>query len=204
MNNFMSNTRYNQILATAKVLFWKHGFKRVTVEEICREAGVSKMTYYKFFRNKKEVAKAVYDMVVEKGYEDFKAIMDDKDTSPRQKMEQILLLKLEGTNDISREFLTDFYSNPELGLSEYIEQKTREIWVNVIGDFKKAQEKGWLRKDFKPEGIFLFINRLFDIFEDESAAELYDSPQELVMELSRFFTYGIMPSENSDNRSAGY
>ncbi len=203
MKNFKANPRYNQILVTAKALFWKHGFKRVTVEEICRESGVSKMTYYKFFRNKKEVAKAVYDTVVEKGYEDFKAIMHDEDTSPLQKMEQILILKLEGTNDISREFLTDFYSNPDLGLSEYIEQKTREIWVSVIEDFRNAQEKGWLRKDFKPEGIFLFINRLFDIFEDETAAKMYDSPQELVMELSRFFTFGIMPRENSNKRSAG-
>jgi len=47
-----SNPKREQILTTGKELFWKFGFKRVTIEEICKEAGVSKMTYYKFFTTK--------------------------------------------------------------------------------------------------------------------------------------------------------
>ena len=48
----MSNPKREQILKTGKELFWKFGFKRVTIEEICKEAGISKMTYYKYFTNK--------------------------------------------------------------------------------------------------------------------------------------------------------
>ena len=46
------------ILNTARQLFWKHGIRRVSVEEVCREAGVSKMTFYRSFPNKIELAKA--------------------------------------------------------------------------------------------------------------------------------------------------
>ncbi len=71
MRDPKNNHRYVQVLAAARELFWKHGLKRVTVEEICREAGVSKMTFYKFFPNKVTLAKAVYDKEVETGYEKF-------------------------------------------------------------------------------------------------------------------------------------
>jgi len=53
------NTAYNpkrqKILHTGKELFWKFGFKRVTIEELCKEAGISKMTYYKYFTNKMDL-----------------------------------------------------------------------------------------------------------------------------------------------------
>ena len=58
-----SNPKKNQILHTSKELFWKFGFKRVTIEEICKEAGVSKMTFYKFFPNKLELAKTILDKI---------------------------------------------------------------------------------------------------------------------------------------------
>ena len=53
------NKKYKQIIATSKELFWKFGIKRVTVEEICSQAHVSKMTFYKFFPNKIELAKII-------------------------------------------------------------------------------------------------------------------------------------------------
>jgi AcrR family transcriptional regulator len=190
------NRRYRQVLVTAKELFWKHGFKRVTVEEISREAGVSKMTFYRFFPNKIALARAVYDMVITDGYEKFKALMDNPDYSPIEKIEGILLMKLEGLNDMSREFMQDFYSNPQLGLASYVEERSREIWVRVIDDFKRAQEMGWMRKDFKPEGMYMFMMRFMDIVNDEKMMMLYNTPQELVMELSKFFIYGIMPRDS--------
>jgi AcrR family transcriptional regulator len=200
MRDKKKNPRYMQLIAAAKELFWKHGLKRVTVEEICREAGVSKMTFYKFFPNKVVLAKAVYDREVENGYEKFKSIMEDEDNSPAEKMESILRLKLEGSHDISPEFMQDFYANPELGLLAHVEEKSRGIWVEVIKDFKKAQHEGWLRKDFKPEGIFMFMNKFLDIFNDTDILGLYGSPQELVMELTRFFIYGIMPRQGEQKR----
>lgn len=139
MRNPKNNHRYVQVLVASRELFWKHGLKRVTVEDICREAGVSKMTFYKFFPNKVTLAKAVYDKEVETGYEKFKSIMENENASPLEKMEEMLLLK--------------------------------------------------------PEGIFMFLSKFFDILNDEKFIELYGSPQELVMELARFFIYGIMPRE---------
>ena len=45
------------ILRTAEDLFMQFGYDRVSVEEICREANVSNVTFYKYFKNKLDVLK---------------------------------------------------------------------------------------------------------------------------------------------------
>ncbi len=188
-----TSRKHQAIMEAARELFWKHGFRRVSVEEICHKALVSKMTFYRYFKNKTELAKRVYDQVANEGIQRFREIMADETTSPVVKMQQMLQMKLEGTNDISQEFLKDFYSNPELGLSAYVEEKTRQVWNDIIQDYRKAQEKGWLRKDFKPELFLIVTSKISEMITNETLLKMYDSPQELVMELSSLFTFGIMP-----------
>ena len=102
-----TNKKYNDILEAAQKLFWKFGFKKVTIEEICREGNVSKMTFYKHFDNKTEVAKVVLDRVVGSASVQFKKLKDEVQ-SASELMEGMLHMKKEGIHDISPEFLADF------------------------------------------------------------------------------------------------
>ncbi len=184
--------KYEEILETARQLFWKYGYRRVTVEEICREAETSKMTFYRYFVNKLDLAKVVFDAVAEKGMHDFKAVLYS-DKSPSEKLEGLLLLKLEGTNEISNEFVSDFYNNEELGLKQYIEEKTQGFLKEVIEDIRTAQQKGWFRKDLKPEFFLYMSQKSIDLMNDEYLKSLYNTPQEIIMEIVNFYLYGIAP-----------
>lgn len=186
-----SSKKHKDIVSTAKELFWKYGFKRVTIEEVCATAKVSKMTFYKFYPNKLELAKAVFDMVVDDGVERFKLLMGS-DAPVSEKMRGMIQMKLEGTNDISREFLADFYANPELGLSTYIEEKTRVVWADVITVFREGQQKGWFRSDFKPELLLILAQKAAELVTDSKVVVLYNKPQDLVLELTSLMTYGIV------------
>ena len=57
MDNSNHNKKIQQLVTTAQELFMRHGIRRVTVEEICSEANISKMTFYKYFKNKIELTK---------------------------------------------------------------------------------------------------------------------------------------------------
>ena len=46
-----------QILASAKSLFTKYGFKKVSMDEIASDAGVTKKTVYTYFSSKEELLK---------------------------------------------------------------------------------------------------------------------------------------------------
>jgi AcrR family transcriptional regulator len=183
--------KHQEIVTIARELFWKHGFKRVTIEEICQKANVSKMTFYRFYLNKMELAKAVFDMVIDKSIADFHELLNN-DLPTSEKIRSMLLMKFEGTNDISKEFLMDFYSNPELEVSAYIQRRTTEVWAKIIEDFRKGQHEGWLRRDFKPEIILIMSRKLMELVSDDNVLKLYNSPQELIMEIANFFTFGIV------------
>lgn len=194
MSTTPTSKKFLQILATARELFWKHGFRRVSIEEICRRAGVSKMTFYRFFSNKIELAKAVYDIEVDQGLQKFRTILAEP-SEPADKIRKMMLMKMEGTHQISREFLQDFYGNRELGLREHIEEKTRQSWKEIVSDFREAQKKGSFRSDLKPEFLLFFSQKMGELIADENLLNLYRSPQELVMEITRFVSYGISPRD---------
>jgi len=181
------------ILASARILFWKHGFRRVSVEEICEKSQISKMTFYRYFPNKIELAKTVFLKVAEEAYLRFQEILTSG-ISPDEKISRILLLKFEGTVDISEEFLRDFYSETE-ELSNFIKSSTYEIWQRIIGDFRNAQEKGIFRKDVNFDFFFLISRKIIDSLNDPDMQILFASPQEMIMETARLLMYGIAPEK---------
>lgn len=190
MKVVLPNKKYLDIIQAARTLFWKHGFKRVSIEEICRQAKTSKMTFYKFFANKLELAKAVFDYVVDDSVIKFRSILKEA-TSASQLMDQMLQMKKEGMHDVSHEFISDFYANPELGLKDYIEEKTKAIWAQMTDDFKWTQERGLFRKDLNIAFFVYFTQKFTNLLDDPYLNQLYPNPQDLVMELSRFVAYGI-------------
>ena len=191
MANKPSDTRA-AILSAARTLFWKHGFRRVSVEEICGKAGISKMTFYRYFENKIDLAKTVFINAANEGYDTLRRILDSN-TSPEEKINKILYLKFEGTNDISEEFLRDFYTYNESGLGEFVKSVTDEIWQKIIDDFKVAQKDGIFRDDFSFEHFFYISRKISDSFYDHDFAVLFPSPQEMIMETARLLMYGIAP-----------
>ena len=188
------NRKYYDILSAAKILFWKHGFRRVTIDEICREAKTSKMTFYRYFPNKLEVAKTIFDNITDEGLVRFREIMKD-DSAPEEKMKNILQLKLEGTKNISNDFINDFYNSPGLGLSQYTEEKTKTLWRETLELFKDGQKEGWIRDDMNVEFMFYFMQKSATLLTDTELLKLFKSPQDLIMELANMFVYGISPSE---------
>lgn len=188
------NRKYSEIISKARDLFWKHGFKRVSVEEICRDANVSKMTYYKHFPNKIELAKIIFNDIVEEGEIRFRAIMQS-DQSPAVKVKEILSMKSEKTNGISPEFMQDFYTGGDPELTGFVEKRTRQAWDTLRSDYTKAQEDGIFRKDLNPELLIKVQYKLAELMDDESITSMYSSRQELIMEFANLIVYGIAQHE---------
>lgn len=184
-----------QIIATGKDLFWKHGFKRVTIEEICAAANVSKMTYYKYFSNKMELVKAIMEKLMNDTLSQYRAIMDSN-VPFTEKIEMQLQMKMEGTADISSEFMDDLMIHGEPEMVEYMNQVRQQVLGIVYKDYMVAQEKGEIRKDVKPEFIIYFLNHIYEMLKDENLLKMYRDPNELAMELTRFFFYGIANRPN--------
>ena len=181
-----------QLIQTAKELFFKYGIKRVTVEEICQEANVSKMTFYKHFRNKNELVKIWITEMTDEAMEKYRSLMDS-DLPFQEKVRQTIQMKMEGTDGMSQDFFSDYIPHAEPDLHDFLHQRMHEMMGLVIQDYAKAQNRGDIRQDIKIEFILWFLNKILDMMEDEALQQLYESPQDMIREMLNFFFYGIMP-----------
>lgn len=192
MATTIPSEKYNAIIKTSHDLFWKFGIRRVTIEEICREAAVSKMTFYRFFSNKAEVAKAVVKNLFDEMQNDYRNLMD-QNIPFEDKIKKQLLMKFEGTKEISPELIKDIYGNPESELFKYWKSRADEMLQLVFEDYSQAQKKGWIRKDMKIEYLIYMSNKASEFASDENLQKLYPDMQSLVMEIANMFFYGILP-----------
>lgn len=194
MEALVINKKKADILEASRQLFWKHGFRRVTIEEICNVAGTSKMTFYRYFPDKINLAKKVLDQFYEQSMAKFRIIVRE-DTSAAEKMEKMISMKLEGSNDISNEFIQDFLGSTDLGLTSYFEDKINLVWAEGISEFKLGQKEGWIRKDLNVEFLFYFSQKIVPLLTDKQLMKLFDSPKNMISEVSNLIVYGIVPRE---------
>lgn len=189
-----SNPKRKQILASGKELFWKFGFKRVSIEEICRAAGVSKMTFYKFFPNKLELAKTILDEILDESIQEVRRISDEHESTAKT-LRKIMQMKSKGSRDISEEFIKDLYASPDTGLKIFIEEKTNSMFAEVARIYEKGKEDGWIRKDLNIPFFMTFTLKLIPIYSDDEILHFFESSQELIMEITNLFVYGVSPHD---------
>ena len=188
----VKNTKLEKIVATAWALFWKFGIRRVSIEEICREAGVSKMTFYKHFSNKVQLVKSILQKMTAERTVRYKEIMNQDIPFP-EKVKQSIEQKMGDTEDLSSEFFADIHKHFYPEIQDYLDKKLQEGVQLLFDDYVEAQKKGDVRSDIKPEFITYFLNHSIEMIRDDRLMALYDSPQEMILELTNFFFYGILP-----------
>lgn len=193
-----SNLKLHQIANTAQELFKKYGFRRVSVEEICRESGVSKMTFYKYFKNKTELVKHLLEKMFSDAIKKYRDIMN-QNIPFSMKAEQTIQMKLENTDGMSKEYMHEIVHNSNPEIAQTYAHLTNEIFQDIIADYIEAQQKGDVRQDIKPEFMLYFVNHLIEMVEDHRLLALYDTPKELAAELTKFFFYGILPRDKDSS-----
>jgi AcrR family transcriptional regulator len=186
------SVKFQAILDAAKTLFWKYGIRRITIEEICKVAEVSKMTFYKYFSNKTDLTEFIIEEITETGVKNYKDILDS-DISYDQKVKKMIEAKLNNSNDISQELFQELFKNPDDEIARTIEAIKNRMFEMYIADFRKAQQTGDIRTDIKPEFVLYFLNRITEMMTDSELISMYPDSKHLIAEVTNIFFYGIMP-----------
>lgn len=184
------------LLEAGGKIFWKYGIRKATVEDICKEAGVSKMTFYRFFENKIVLAEKALTKIYESALQDYNKIMLSEIPFP-EKIRQIVLLKHQGTLDISEEFLNDVYRGDEPSLMGLMEKYSEISKKTIREDFEKAQKDGWIREELKTDFLMYMMDRIGERMFDEKLKAMFHNPHDMLIELTNFFFYGIGSSNNT-------
>ena len=182
--------KYRYIVETAEELFFKHSAKRVSVEEICRKANVSKMTFYRYFSNKQELAEHIIRLMFEQG----SAKLDEVEALEipfTEKLQIILDYKLELVEKMSSEYIREYV--------HLVQGPMAQQWMQRVMQFlQHAQERGEIRADVRPELIMLMADKYSELVDDQRVAQLYPDYTELTKSLWNMFYYGILPRNNEE------
>ncbi|MDN3493603.1 TetR/AcrR family transcriptional regulator [Winogradskyella bathintestinalis] len=187
-----SNETKSKLLRASKTLFWKYGIKRVTVEEISEQAEVSKMTFYRHYKNKEAIAEAVLEQVFNKSMRRYTKIMSSDDDF-RVKVDAIVKLQYDDAKGISEEFIVDILKKDNSPLHKKLEELNQNSLQQVKKDFIEAQRKGEIRADLNIDFMMYMLNDLNTKLVDKQLIKYYNTEEALIMELTNFFFYGILP-----------
>ena len=196
------NTRKRKVIEAGKALFTRFGFRKVTIEEICKEAAISKMTYYRFFANKTELVRFILTELSEEGLRSYREIMN-QDIPFEEKIRQTIRMKELSAAQFSQELLRDIYEDREGDLTSLIQKLTAETMTLILEDYRIAQEKGHIRKNINLSFIPFILNQMSNLVSNPALLAIYQgNMKDAMKELTNLFFYGIMepdrrqPNEN--------
>jgi len=171
-----------QIIDTAEQLFSRFGSRRVTVEEICREAGASKMTFYKYFPNKVALVRTIKDQWVEEGFRKFDEI-NAMDIPFPEKIDLMTRWKVEFASRVNARFIRELVS-----IDDAMDQSRGRFLQNIT----RAQEEGEIRRDIEPQFLWLVIEKLQEMVKEGRWKAVFSDFGQFQEQLRNMIFFGLL------------
>jgi AcrR family transcriptional regulator len=189
-SNQRKSLKREQILDTAEKLFSRHGARRVSIEELCREAGVSKMTFYKYFSNKSELIRVIRDDWIDQGFKRFDEI-NALELPFSEKIDLMTRWEMEFSSRINSEFIREVFS------SEDAEKLFKQRYLENIS---AAQDRGEARRDIHPEFLWLVQKKLGELFREERWKDIPMEFSEFQEQLRNLLYFGLVTRNKEEGK----
>ena len=183
-----------QLIDSAQILFSKHGIRRVTVEELCRTAEISKMTFYKYFTNKWDIGRAVIDITFEKGLSYYNNMIQEDIPFP-EKIEQILKITMLQINSFGAPFIEDL-TDKHSPLNTHFSTKQKAVSRLSIDFLNKAKNDGHIKKEIKIPFLLFILDRTTEFFNEPELKSIIPDSKERGLELASLFLHAFSNTKN--------
>ena len=179
-------------LKISEKLFFKFGYRRVTIKDICEGASLSKMTFYRYYKNKEDVAKIVLKNIIDESNKKFESIMES-DNLFINKIENLILLNESLIDRIGSDFLNDIISLKANIFKSLIDKQSIYEEKKIEEYFKKAQKAGELNKKTPISFLIYMLKDIQEKLQDEKLKRLYSNEKNLMKDLTNYYFFGIAP-----------
>lgn len=137
--------RRNEILHTAERLFHVKGYEKCTVNDILREIGIAKGTFYHYFKSKEEVLDAVVSRYKEIVVGRAEKILEEDGISPEEKLMHAFIA-LRSNDKVDRAMLNELHKTE----NALLHQKTLNQIVTAMAPvLAKVIEEGIEKKAWR-------------------------------------------------------
>jgi AcrR family transcriptional regulator len=156
-----------EILERVRELFFKYGVRSVSIDDICRDVGISKKKLYLHIKSKNELV----EKLLELERENFEIIFSTNKFDGVNAIDVLLMVSMEVGErfwDVSPSLTFDLKKYyPEI-YHRHIENRIEFIYEQIQLNIKKGINNGMYRDDLSIELIArLYIRRLIDLHNPE-------------------------------------
>ncbi|EJR54656.1 hypothetical protein IIM_01596 [Bacillus cereus VD107] len=159
--------RRNEILETAEKLFVTKGYTKTTVNDILKEIGIAKGTFYHYFKSKEEVMDEIIMRIIKADVAKAKAIVSNPNIPVLDKLFRILMEQSPKTGDIKEKMIEQFHqpNNAEMHQKSLVQSiiYLSPVLTEVL---KQGIEEGIFSTPYPQETIELLISSAQVIFDD--------------------------------------
>jgi AcrR family transcriptional regulator len=175
-------------------LFNEHGIRKTTIEQICATAEISKVTFYKYFKNKEDFLYQLMDKEYTEAITEVDQIFKQDETY-QKRMNRLMQWKLSQLDIWKKPFLDDLltFGAPMIAFLTKWSAVSTQSFVQFV---RKGQADGEIRQSVNPEFIMDLLGTLIQnvYSENGSLHQKYDW-DEMTRQLMDFFIYGILGKE---------
>ena len=179
-----------KLVDAATELFKRYGMKRVSVTEVCEAAEVSKVTFYKLFSNKIDLARRVVEVITE----GVVARIDEiaaLDAPLADKVAMLVEERVRRVREWSPDFIEELYHmDPALGA--LVTESARRSRMRYIDFIRQAQAAGEMRPEVHPEVALAVLEKLYDLGGDEALVQRAGGFERLTRDVNNVFFYGML------------
>ncbi|TNH04554.1 TetR/AcrR family transcriptional regulator [Testudinibacter sp. TR-2022] len=180
------------IQQTALQLFSQQGWKRVSVDEICQQAKVSRVTFYKHFKNKKALLK---QLLFEQKEEVRLRFLDflKQEISLETIISQIFKMQEEALNGLySQPMQADFQYHSDEEMRSFFTTMEQEKYRFMSHFFQQLQTKRIIQQDFPIALISVFTRKIDELRTDPQLCNLYRGKEhQLNIDALQLMMYGL-------------
>lgn len=193
-----SQVKHERLLQKAEALFMKYGYKAISMDQIAKEAGISKMTIYKHYHSKDDLFIAVLFQITDHHVGLIEKLLAEKPHT----LDQIEALYGYSMNSAS--LFPDFVIKEIMerstlmeAVSSYKQKWTLQMWRNIL-------EKGIAKGEIRPLDVDFTANLLMNMPLAFMNTDFFSSPEKITKLLTNFYDfvkYGLLGNAlQQDNR----
>ncbi len=178
-----------RIITTSSELFFKHGLRNVTMDDIAHKLGISKKTLYQYYKDKNEIVSTITQQTIECNCEEQNLIASQSKNAIDEMMQIMAYTK---------KFFTEIHPSYTLELQKYfpnawdcfIKYKEEYIHKKIKNNLLRGIKEGLYRDDIN---IDLVIHHRMDGIEAafRYASETKCSLAEVHTQLLELSIYGV-------------
>lgn len=141
-----------RIFNTAVDLFTRKGYTKVSVNDICKKAGVSKGTFYYYFKSKSQVLSEHF-LKIDEFYAVLIEQLEKKEKSPTRRLVTFTIKSFSYVNDLGVKIIKVIWQSQidPLEKKPDMANSRRPVYRILERLIREGQEKGELRRDVSAE-----------------------------------------------------